>query len=223
MDSGHSSKNKPAVPQTPQQAELGDEPLDPAEMLALLEHQQRAFTQAHVLSVALLYGVWGIAWLIGFVLLWLGWSAEWMPLALAGAIFAALIVTAIVISAIVGIRIGRGVRGASDFAGAVYGLSWSVLGIALAAIGMGLLQHGLSQELASLYFPSAYAVMAGIMYLFGAALWNEKSQLVVGVPLLALGALAPFAGAPHNNLVMALGGVVFLAASIRDALRARKR
>jgi hypothetical protein len=204
----------------------GDHPLDPVEMLALLEQQKRAVDLAYMRPVAALYTVWGVAWLVGFLLLWSASPTgnQWfqVPMSVAATVFGVLIVASIITSAIVGIRIGRGVRGASDFQGAVYGMSWSILGIALAAIGVALLQNGMSTELASLYFPSAYAVMAGIMYLFGAALWNEKSQLELGLVLLFLGALAPFFGAPANNLVMALGGVAFLIAAAGYLLRIRK-
>lgn len=206
----------------PEHSELGDEALDPAQMLALLERQQREYAFSYVRPVVWLYSIWGVAWLVGFVLLWLGWSVEWMPLPVAGSVFAVLIIASIVTSAIVGTRIGRGIQGASNFSGAVYGTSWSLLGMALAALGMGLISQGMSPELASVYFPSAYALMAGIMYLFGAALWNERGQLEVGIALLLLGSIAAFVPAPHNNLAMALGGVVFLMAALRVVAKMRR-
>ncbi|MCW4386368.1 hypothetical protein OH146_11345 [Salinibacterium sp. SYSU T00001] len=183
-----------------------DTPLDPAEMLALLERQKRQVTLSYVRPVAWLYFVWGFAWLLGFVLLWLARVVDWLPLGVAGTAFGVLLIASIVTSAIVGTRIGRGVQGASNFQGAVYGISWSLSGAAFAAVGMGLIHNGLSPELASLYFPSAYALMAGIMYLAGAALWGERSQLVLGVLLLVVGSISPFFGSPANNLVMAVGG-----------------
>jgi hypothetical protein len=199
-----------------------DRPLDPAAMLALLERQKREVDLAYVRPVSVLYLVWGVAWAVGFLLLWLG-HLGLMPLPVAGAAFAVLIIGSIVTSAIVGTRIGRGVQGASNFQGAVYGISWSVSGAAFAAVGVGLISNGMSQELASLYFPSAYALMAGILYLAGAALWNEKSQLVLGVLLLAVGSIAPFFGAPTNNLVMAIGGGGgFLVAALHFGLVLRR-
>jgi hypothetical protein len=187
-----------------------DVPLDPAEMLALAERQQRAVGLSYAKPVAWMFLVWGVAWMAGFLLLWSGYAEgnPWftIPIAVAGVAFGALIVVSIVFSAIVGARIGRGVRGASDFSGAVYGISWSLSGAAFAALGIGLIQNGLSTELASLYFPSAYAIMAGIMYLAGAALWQVRSQLVLGILLLLIASVAPFFGAPTNNLVMAVGG-----------------
>lgn len=184
-----------------------DRPLDPAEMLALAERQRRRVDLAYIAPVAWLYLVWGVAWFVGFVLLWLGRVTDWLPLSLAGSVFGVLLVASIVTSAIVGMRIGRGVRGGSTaFQGSVYGISWSLSGMAFAAVGVGLISNGMSQELAAIYFPSAYALMAGIMYLAGAALWNERSQLVLGCLLLVVGSVAPFFGLPANNLVMAIGG-----------------
>lgn len=199
-----------------------DRPLDPAAMLALLERQKREVDLAYVRPVSVLYLIWGVAWVVGFLLLWFG-HLGLMPLPAAGAAFAVLIIGSIVTSAIVGTRIGRGVQGASNFQGAVYGISWSVSGAAFAAVGLGLISNGMSQELASLYFPSTYALMAGLLYLAGAALWNEKSQLALGVLLLAVGSIAPFFGAPTNNLVMAIGGGGgFLIAALHFGLRLRR-
>lgn len=183
-----------------------ESPLDPAAALALAERQQRAVGLAFVKPVALLYLVWGVSWLLGFLALWLAYVTDWMPISAAGIAFGVLITAAIVTSSIVGSRIGRGVQGSSEFQGIVYGLSWPLTGFAFAAVGVGLISQGLSTELASIYFPSAYALMVGILYLLGGALWIAKSQFVLGIVLLVVGSVAPFFGAPHNNLVMAIGG-----------------
>lgn len=198
-------------------------PLNPAEALALAERQQRAVSLSFVKPVFWLYLIWGAAWLLGFLALWLGYVSDWLPLWMAGTVFAVLIVGSIVASAIVGARLGRGVQGPSNFAGAVYGISWTLFGFAFLVLGMGLSANGMSGELASLYFPSAYALMAGVLYVLGAALWLEKSQLALGILLLAVGSVAPFFGAPTNNLVMAIGGGGgFLAAALHFALQLRK-
>jgi hypothetical protein len=83
--------------------------------------------------------------------------------------------------------------------------------------------NGLSGELTSLYFPSAYALMCGALYLGGAAIWQDKTQLVIGAVLLALGGAAPFAGAPWNLLLMAVvGGGAFLVGALVTVVRVRK-
>lgn len=203
-----------------------DEP-SPAEMLALLESQQRRVDSALLAPIPWLYGIWGAAWLVGFLVLWSAWPGgnPWfrIPGAVAGWTFALLLVASVVASAVVGMRINAGVRGASDFPGAVYGISWSLSGFAFAALGVGLISNGLSPELASVYFPSAYTLMAGTLYLGGAALWRNRSQLVLGIVLLVVGSLAPFAGQPGNNLVLAIGGGgAFLVGAVVTAVGLRR-
>jgi len=200
----------------------------PAEAMALLRTQERRVDSALLAPVPWLYGIWGVAWLGGFLLLWSAWPGgnPWfrVPGAVAATGFAALLIASFVASAIVGARINAGVRGASDFPGAVYGISWTLCAIAFAVLGSGLIVNGLSPELASLYYPSAYALMAGTLYLAGAALWREPSQLVLGVVLLVVGSVAPFVGQPENNLVLALGGGgSFLIAAAVMSVRLRRR
>ncbi len=76
----------------------------------------------------------------------------------------------------------------------------------VAGTGFAVLIIGASSELISVYFPSAFGLMAGTLYLAGAALWRDKTQLVLGLVVLAVSSAAPFAGQPANNLVMAIGG-----------------
>ena len=74
-----------------------------------------------------------------------------IPTAVAAPVFIVLLAVSIVASAVIGVRISRGVRGESNFAGAVYGISWSLCGIAFAALGTGLIceraLHGTRQPL----------------------------------------------------------------------------
>jgi len=204
-----------------------DRPLAPEEMLALLERQTRQTQQRMLAPVPWIVTSWGAAWLLGFLTVWStpGGGNPWfeIPARPAWIVFALLLGAAVIASAVLGIRIGRGVQGASAFPGAVYGLSWSFGSIAAAAIGGALLMHGLPGELASLLFPALYGLVAGLLYLGGAALWRDIPQLVMGLWLLLVSAVAPFAGTPANYLVMGLlGGGGFLAYGVvLFAIRAR--
>jgi hypothetical protein len=205
-----------------------DEPVgDPREMLALLEGQQRRVLSAQRAPVVWMYLIWGIAWLVGFLALWSGDpdGNPWFTISagVAQPLFTVLIVVSIVATAVIGMRINRGVRGVSSFSGVVYGLSWSVCGTAFALLGTGLVANGMSTELANLYFPSGAALMCGTIYLGGAALWRDASQLVLGLIVLTIAAVAPFAGSPGNDLVFALaGGGAFLVTAAVMAVRLRR-
>ena len=62
--------------------------------------------------------------------------------------------------------------------------------------------------------------MCGTIYLGGAALWRDRVQLVLGIALLVVSAVAPFAGQPANMLVMSLaGGSLFLAGAVASVVR----
>ena len=211
----------------PDSPELADESLPPERMLEIIRAQQRQVEQRQLAPVPWLLAVWGVVWLVGFLLLWSAWPGgnPWfsVPGTVASTIFAVLIAAAIACSAVLGIRIGRGIKGESNFAGAVYGISWPASGAAFALVGVGLVRNGMSTELASIYFPSAFSVMVGVLYLAGAALWRNVGQLVLGIALLAVASIAPFFGHPANNLVMALaGGGAFLVGAVAAAVNLRK-
>lgn len=180
---------------------------DAREMLDLIDGQQRRVDRGLRLPVVWLYSIWAFAWLVGFLALYLAVLGVLDPAA-AGIVFAVLIVASIVASAVIGSRIGRGLRGQSQFAGTVYGISWSVCSIAFALLGIGLLAQGMPDDLAGIYFPSAYALMCGTLYLGGAALWHDTVQLVLGLALLVVGAVVPFLGLGPNLLVLAIAAAV---------------
>lgn len=202
--------------------------LDPAAILAAIDRQQREVDAAMLRGLPWLYLVWGVTWLVGYLLLWSAWPSgnPWftVPVPVAAGGFAALVVGASVASAIIGIRLGRGIRGASDFSSTVYGMSWPILSVAFLALGMAMVAHGLSIELTSLYYASIFSLMAGALYLAGAALWQSRGQLVIGLIMVAAGAATPFAGTPLNLLLMAVfGGGALLVAGAMTAVRLRSR
>ncbi len=121
-------------------------------------------------------------------------------------------------------RISRGVRGPSNFSGAVYGITWFAGFAATYLIGIALARAGADQALVSLYLPSAFGVLIGLMYLMGAALWRSTEQLVLGALIVLTSVIAAFFGAPTNNLVMALlGGGSLVVAGIVMRLSLRRR
>jgi len=187
-------------------------------MLALLTEQQRAVALKMGGFVPAITAAWGGAWLIGFGALFLidGVAPAFsLPLGVAIGIFIAVLVIAIGLSIWLGVRSGRGVKSASDFSGAVYGITWSAGSLAIAAIGGGLLQNGLSSELANLFYPSIYVFFVGVMYLAAGAIWRAVPSIVAGAWLLVISAVAPFIGYPWHYLFFALaGGLGFLVFSI---------
>lgn len=204
-----------------------DAPLDPDAMLALIEGETREVQRAFGAQEVVHYLAWGAAWLLGYLVLWASWEESGSPVVIpavpAAAVFAGLLGAAGATSIVVGIRSNRGLRGPSDFVGRVYGISWMLLGVTAAAVGVGLIRAGMPSDLAALYFPSVYALVLGAMYLAGTMLWRSVDQLVIAIIVLVAAAVTPFFGAPANLLAMALlAGISLIVAGLIALARHRR-
>ncbi|WAB80494.1 hypothetical protein OVN18_07885 [Microcella daejeonensis] len=200
----------------------------PDEALALIREQQRTVAQRQLGGIPWVLVAWGVSWFIGFLALWSGYEGgnPWLriPLGVAATIYGLALLAASGVTVISVTRISRGVRGPSNFSGAVYGITWFAGFAATYLIGIALARAGADQALVSLYLPSAFGVLIGLMYLMGAALWRSTEQLVLGALIVLTSVIAAFFGAPTNNLVMALlGGGSLVVAGIVMRLSLRRR
>ena len=208
--------------------DLDEAPPSADEAFALIREQQSALERDQLSGIPWMLGVWGVAWSVGFLALWSAYDGgnPWfrIPLPIAAAVFAVLLIGSAVVSAVIGMRLNRGVRGPSNFSGAVYGIAWPIVALGAYLIGVALAVNGMDRTLQSLFFPAIYALVAGCMYVMGAAIWRSIDQLVLGMILIVAGTVAPFFGAPTNNLVMALvGGGALLISGLVMQLNLRRR
>jgi hypothetical protein len=204
-----------------------DEPLDPAAMYALLQNQQRSAQIQMGDFVWLITFSWGVTWLVGFGALWLidGVDGFALPVPVAVTVFIATLVASGLLSAWLGFRSGRGMRGngAAAFTGTVYGITWAVGSTAIAILGGGLRAQGMAADLAAYYYPCAYVLFAGIMYVLAGAIWQAVPSLVGGLWLVVVAVAAAFVPYPNHYLFLALaGGLAFLALSAFGALQQRR-
>lgn len=204
----------------PVAGDAGDEALDPAAMLALLETQQRSVTNQFGSFVWIITGVWGVAWFFGFLAMWLveGLKPVFsLPLPVASVILGVLLAIAITISVIFGVRNSRGVKESrrSAFTSAVYGCTWSLAMMGLSVLGMAMISQGMPADITALYFTSAYVLMTGVLFMVSAAIWHAVPALVVGIWLVIVAAVAPLFGTPNHYLFLAIaGGLAFIGLSI---------
>ncbi|REJ04253.1 hypothetical protein DY023_15225 [Microbacterium bovistercoris] len=193
-----------------------DAPLSPEQMLALLQDQQRTVSGRMGAFVPWILVAWGVAWFAGFLILW--WDVQQHPATVqptlaAGIAFAALLVLAGIVSMVLGIGSGRGLRGTRDSAivGIVYGNSWWVGSLAIVVIGQALVQQGMDRDLLGVFFPSAFSFFAGVMYIMSGLLWRAYPMVVLGLWSVALAAIGSLLPPPVNYLVFAIaGGGAFL-------------
>ncbi len=186
-----------------------DAPLDPAAGAALVAAQRARVAEETDVDGRLLFGVWGVAWLLGFGALWavagdrplLGW-----PPATAGAVFGGLLVTAGVVTAVHIARRTSGVHGDSAVQGAMYGWAWFLGFAAVFALSAALTDAGAEPLVIQTAMTIAAPIVVGVLYMAGAAMWRDRMQFALGVWILVVTIAAAFAGMPHMLAVMAIAG-----------------
>ena len=202
---------------TPSSAHHDDDAaLDPAAMLALMEQQQDAVHRRLARYVPWILLAWGVAWGVGFTLLWLIDGAKptvAVPVPVAAGIFGALMAAALVVSGVLGALSGRGIRttSAAQFTGAVYGMTWTIGFVAIFVFGGALVYNGMDPDLSNIYYPTASTLFVGIMYIIAGAIWRAVPALVMGGWIVLVALIAPYFGYPHHYLFFSIaGGGVFL-------------
>ena len=208
---------------------LNDEaPLDPAAMLALVQREQGEIARRLARQIPWILLTWGIVWLVGYGMLWLIDGAKpafSVPLPVSVITFVVLMVAAIVVSAVIGSRAGRGIRSTRDaaFTGVVYGVTGSAGFFAIYAFAAGMQFNGMDPNLQSIFFPTGMGIVIGIMYLIAGAIWRTVTTVVMGGLLLLIAVVAPFFGYPNHYLFFALaGGGDFLGGPLSVCLFVRR-
>jgi hypothetical protein len=187
------------------------------ESLALIERQQREAQRRLGFNPTLILGLWGAAYLFGFGAIFLTYPTAVplrLPGAVAGVLIGVLFAAATVISIVTGVRSGRGLRGPSRAAGAMYGWSWTLGFCALAAVNIGVTRLGLPDDAVTLLWSGSSLLLVGVLYLAAGALFQDRFQYGLGVWMLVSGACSVYAGVPGNFAVVSLagGGGLLLAA-----------
>lgn len=202
--------------------------LDPLTSLQLVTDQRRRTDASLDADPRLLYGVWGVAWLVGFGLFWLSSPFRVagplldIPLPVVGVVYAALLLAAAVVSIAHTARMARGLRGVSARTGAMYGWSWTLGFVALPCIVLTAGRLGANDEVLALLWPAVSGLVVGLLYLAGGAIWDDTTQYAIGAWLVVTTAVGALFGPTGLYLVMALaGGGGFLLAAAWSTWRRR--
>lgn len=206
---------------------VGDEShLSPEAARALIVSQRGTALRSLRADPAVMLGVWGVAWLVGFGGLYLTsrrWLSGGFPTWSAGLILAALLVAAALVTFGQQIRASRGVDGPSHRIAAMYGWSWILAFAGTFAFDVAVQDQGLPSHLAPLLWTGTSLLAVGLLYLGGGMLWADRLQYKLGVWVLLTGAASVFAGVPGNFAVLSLagGGGFLVAATVARARRFR--
>lgn len=171
----------------------------------------------------ILYGVWGLAWLLGYGTLWFtsgdgGAPPTWAFIVFASALAAAGVCTAIHIA-----RRTGGVRGDSAAMGTMYGITWGVAFMATGVMLGALSEAGLTGEQMALVSNGFTVIVVGALYMAGAAMYRDRAWFVLGVWITLVVAVGTVLGVPHLFLVMALaGGGVMTVVALVQHVRMRR-
>lgn len=201
--------------------------LSAIESLRLIE-AQRGDTE-HSLSPdpRLIYWPWGLAWGIGFGLLFLRHGPHDqvlvnMPDALPLTTLFVLMAIALVVSAMAGARANRQITGDSNSRGLKYGLSWFV-GFAGTAVFCAHFSDLLPEPEVGLLWAAASVGLVGVLYLAGSATWQSQDLFVLGLWLTISNIAGVLAGPGWHSLIISLaGGGGLLAAGFIAWLRWRR-
>jgi len=201
------------------------ERFDPQAAMDLLTDTQRRAGRALDVNGAVLYGVWGMAWLIGYLAIWLsvhGHTVYQPPAAWAFSVLGVGMVAALVAT---GLTIGRavhGVTGVSSSSGNMYGWAWLLGFVCLYAMLAGMSRAGASAAVIGLFASTGPVLVVSLMYLVGGALWRDRTMFVVGGWLVLVNVVAVLVGVEPFGLIMGIaGGGGFLVAAAFEARRRR--
>lgn len=197
--------------------------LDAREALREISDAERQIRRRDERVGAVMFAVWGLAWVLGFGAAYLAYTPSGDPLLplLPALVIAGLaLVAAIVFSAVFGSRQGAGERGPSTVVGAIIGNAYLLAFLAEAALGWRLSQTVAGAEMTT-YWVVATCLVVGGMGGISAAFGNSRAGCVFGGWTLAVGFVAALVPPPGALLVGACGGLGFLAMALMVALGAR--
>ncbi|MFD2794228.1 hypothetical protein ACFS27_11780 [Promicromonospora vindobonensis] len=204
---------------------VSDGGLSPAETLRMIQRQQEAARDATEPDGRLLFGAWGLAWLIGYLAMWITARDTGSPEGWAGWVLAGCIVGAMAFTIVHSVTRTAGTRGTSARIGAMYGWTWflafTTFGVLIGAMG----DAGASPEVMAIAANGFACLVVGLMYIAGGLLFDENRMSAVGAWMLVTAGLAAFAGMPNTYLVMAVagGGGFFAMVVVEQGIRSRRR
>ena len=185
-------------------------PASAEESLRLIREQRAEAERSLTPDPRLLYGSWGLAWLVGFGLLFLRDGPDgrvfvsmprWLPLA---TLFGLMIIAAVV-SAVVGTRAYRHVTGESSTKGRRYGLAW-FMGFFGVGVIAGRLSDRLPEDEVGLLWASMSVAVVAVLYLAGSAVWSDRPMFVLGSWIGIVNIVGVIAGAGWHSLAIAVAG-----------------
>lgn len=168
---------------------------DASAALSALRESEAITQRATNPNPPLMYVLWGTVYTLGYLALHAA-LFDWLPvsLPLALTIFAALTILGAAVSAFLGIRAGKELRGASSRRGMFYGFSWAAGLVSVGFMVVALLQLGL-ESATVVWLSSALAtLLIGVLFAAGGAVFLDRPTFLLGLVLLGANLIAVLIG-----------------------------
>ncbi|GAA3450956.1 transporter [Dactylosporangium matsuzakiense] len=185
-------------------------PASAADSLELIRKEQLAVGKAISLNPLMYYAPWGLAWFVGFGLLFLRYGPDqrvfvnlpdWLPLV---ALFV-LMALAMVATTVTSVVRQRGFEGQSAWRGTAYGFAW-FLSFAGMGTTLGRIAGLLPEPERGLLWACSSVGLVSAMYMCGAAIWLSRDMFIFGAWLTVINIAGVIAGPGWHSLVISLGG-----------------
>jgi hypothetical protein len=188
-----------------------DAPLtDPAESLALIQHERASLARSLTPDPRLMLWPWGFAWLLGLGLFFLRFGPDGrvfvdMPAWLPPSALALLFVAAGVTTGVAGSRPSRHLAGPSSRQGLMYGLTWSVAYTSLSVL-FSQFSDALPDDRLGLLWAGGMVGITGALHMAGAAIWEDRPLFLLGAWTSAINVVGILAGPGWHSLIVAVAG-----------------
>ncbi len=192
-----------------------DAPLDLGESWAIIEAERERARRSVRVDERIVYGVWALAWGLGYLALWVWAGPEGQPGLPGPIVFGALVVAAIVVTVVHIEGRTRGIGGPDAKANQLLGWAWPIgfLGSSLVAGAVG--RAGIEGEAAAIVYNAMPCLVVACLYMASGIAFSDRRQFVLGGWIAGVVGVASFTGAPTIYLVMAvLGGGGFAVAAV---------
>lgn len=204
---------------------LDEETASPAAALAAIKESQDSVRQQTQPSAPAMFAVWGVAFLVAYTALYLGWSEAaqssraWSFIVLAVCVVGAMIFTAVHIATRT-----RGIRGTSAKVGAMYGWAWCLCFLFAMVIFGSVAAAGAPPIVMSILTNAVSLLIVSALYMAGGALWQEWRMFALGAWFAVIGSVAAIVAPPAGYLVQAVaGGGGFLVGAVAARVLERWR
>ncbi len=191
------------------------------ESRSIIAEQERTVRSTLTVDERLVYTVWGVAWGVGYLAMFLDAGDEGRPGAVGGITFAALLVAAIAATIVHIESRTRGTGGPDSRNSWMMGAAWPISFIGVGLVGGAIGSAGIEGPATGIVFNAIPCLVVACLYMGNGIALNDRPQFLLGGWIVVVVSVASHLGTPDLYLAMSvLGGGGFL---VTAALAERSR